>query len=106
MLMSQAHVRAIMHSLTLLHYRIVYTHEPWYNKGNANILCLYHSAHFFINNHFCISSDKRRIRTNIFLISLRNTFHGYSLEAPQGDASEYPKHVFLMNTPTSFFVVK
>ena len=26
-----AHVRAIMHSLTLVHYRIVHAHEPWYN---------------------------------------------------------------------------
>ena len=25
-----AHVRAIMHSLTLVHYRIVHAHELWY----------------------------------------------------------------------------
>ena len=25
------HVGTLMHSLTLVHYRIVHAHEPWYN---------------------------------------------------------------------------
>ena len=43
-----AHVRTIMHSLTLVHYRIVHAHEPWYNldltfkAGKQHMIIFFH----------------------------------------------------------------